>query len=78
MEDNAPIHTAKVAREWKNSHKIVRLNWPPQSPDSNPIKNLWMLLKRAKERRFEFVRNIESLKILIESEWNSMRIEKDQ
>ncbi|KAG2193943.1 hypothetical protein INT47_003513 [Mucor saturninus] len=76
MEDNAPIHTAKVAREWKDNHQIVRLNWPPQSPDLNPIENLWMILKRAKERRFEYVRNIESLKVLVESEWNLMSIEK--
>jgi len=40
QEDNAPIHTARVATEWKRDNDIETLPWPAQSPDMNPIENL--------------------------------------
>jgi len=41
VEDNSPIHTARITREWYEDHlDIIRLNWPPRSPDLNVIENL--------------------------------------
>jgi len=36
MQDNAPIHTAKVVKDWLQSNAIPILDWPPYSPDLNP------------------------------------------
>ena len=46
MQDNATIYTAKKVKKWFKDEGIPLIDWPPYSPDLNPIKHLWAQLKQ--------------------------------
>ena len=45
QEDNAPVHTARVARSFIESSNVELLPWPAQSPDINLIENFWSYIE---------------------------------
>nr|XP_043069532.1 uncharacterized protein LOC108120241 isoform X2 [Drosophila bipectinata] len=46
QHDNAPIHTARVVKQWIQDQNVKLLDWPPYSPDINIMENMWGLLSR--------------------------------
>jgi hypothetical protein len=52
MQDNAPCHTAKVVKAFLASHEIEMIEWPPFSPDLNPIENIWQWIKLELETKY--------------------------
>ena len=69
--DNDPKHTARETNEWlcKKKHFKV-LECPSQSPDLNPIENLWRKLKLNVAQRKP--RNLNDLEKICVEEWDKI------
>jgi hypothetical protein len=65
--DNDSKHTSKVVEKWLMDNKVKVLDWPSQSPNLNPIENLWAELKKCVRARRPT--NLTQLHQLCQEEW---------
>ena len=68
-QNNDPKHTVKATQEWLKKNQVNVLEWQSQSPDLNPIENLWLDLKRAVH-----VQYLTELEQFCKEEWSKIAV----
>src|SRR5215470_6613827 len=72
QQDNDSKHKAKSVQEWLNEQPFDVLEWPPQSPDLNPIENLWATLKRRLNQYERPPNGMIELWSRVQAEWDKI------
>ena len=68
MQDNAPAHTARMIKEYLSKEGVTMLEWPPYSPDLNPIENIWNWIKK----KVGICATVEEMEQKVLQAWNSI------
>ncbi|GBL93138.1 Transposable element Tc3 transposase [Araneus ventricosus] len=75
QHDNAPTHTSSARKNYLNSKNVTVLEWPPMSPDLNPIENVWGFMSRKIYENGGQFYSVNALKTSIESAWYNLELE---
>ena len=70
QQDNDPKHTSRVAKNFIAENSICTIDWPSNSPDLNPIENMWTIIKNNVEKRMP--QNINELTRFLIEEWEEI------
>lgn len=71
QQDGAPAHTAKSVTTWLQDCQVPFISdWPGNSPDLNPIENLWHIIKR--DLQGKDVSSLPRLEAAIRESWGNI------
>lgn len=70
MQDNAPCHTAKKVKTFLDEEEVETMRWPPQSPDLNPIENIWKIV--GERAQLQCSKNQEELWQCLHAKWSAI------
>ena len=75
MQDNDPKHVARLTQAWLQENEVNWWQTPPESPDINPIENLWHELKEYIRREAKPHTKDELVAAII-AFWNTVDVTK--
>ncbi len=72
QEDNCGPHRACSFAMYLQNEEVTRMHWLAQSPDLNPIENIWGLLKSRQRKRHLHPSSPNHLFSILNEIWNSL------
>ncbi|GIY67845.1 transposable element Tc1 transposase [Caerostris darwini] len=72
QDDNASCHVSTLTKAWYGANGVHRMDWPAQSPDLNPIENLWDALHRRIQGCTTRPKSVKELLFLLQAEWKKI------
>uniref|UniRef100_A0A1I7XUY7 hydroxymethylglutaryl-CoA lyase n=1 Tax=Heterorhabditis bacteriophora TaxID=37862 RepID=A0A1I7XUY7_HETBA len=73
QQDNYTIHVNRNNKTWLEGNDVATMHWPSNTPDLNPIENLWAIVVRrinSDNRQFETAKDFQSA---ISKAWSKLK-----
>jgi transposase len=70
QQDNDPSHTCNLAQSWLHRNGVTVLDFPPWSPDLNPIEDVWPGMERAVDKHN--ATDEAALEAAVKTEWEAL------
>ena len=71
MHDNARPHSAAITRQFLATNNVNVLDWPANSPDLNPIEQVWDELS-CRVRRNHAIHTVNDVASALQGEWANL------
>lgn len=72
IQDNARPHVARIVQDYLHEVGIETLNWPPHSPDLNPIEHVWDSIGKKLRNHQPLAASLDDVERYVREIWDNI------